>query len=294
MVTVITGLVLVGKSTLVKRLMQWGYKPVIEYTTRPMRKGEKNHKDYHFVDDDTFDKMDASGEFAETLCVETIYGLWKYGAKKEDLKDGYVLACGPTQIAQLIDSGVSCLTVLLDISRDSAMKRAIGRGDNMEEFNRRFIKDTTAVNKIRNKVDMVLDADNTIEVNARAVDNRISLERKKAGICVKSDSGYEYRIGNEKVITAQKMNEYELNLYLAGDRGLKPYLRMKERGMPHNPVNQIAWLLLQGGSCGFCKVCREKPCNIADNETCTNNIANYIRECVHAEDAKKNKEVKNE
>lgn len=97
---------------------------------------------------------------------------------------------------------------------------------------------------------------------------------------------HTYRIGNEKVITKQEMDEGERHLYLEGDEDLKPYLRMQERGMPHEPVNQIAWLLLQGGSCGFCKVCRDKPCNIKDGEKCTVNIANYIRECVHAEDRK--------
>lgn len=99
---------------------------------------------------------------------------------------------------------------------------------------------------------------------------------------------YEYYIDDEKVVTKQEMNEFERQLYLEGDKGLKPYLRMQDRGMPKDPINQIAWLLLSGGSCGFCRVCREKSCDIKAGEKCTINIANYIRECVHAEDAAKN------
>lgn len=38
MVTIISGLIQAGKSTLLQKLMEWGYTPVIEYTTRPMRK----------------------------------------------------------------------------------------------------------------------------------------------------------------------------------------------------------------------------------------------------------------
>lgn len=77
-----------------------------------------------------------------------------------------------------------------------------------------------------------------------------------------------------------KMTEYEKHLWLDGDRGLKPYLRLKDKGMPSGKIEQIAWLLLNGSGCGFCKVCRDKPCNIKDGEGCIENIARYIREIV--------------
>lgn len=79
------------------------------------------------------------------------------------------------------------------------------------------------------------------------------------------------------------MDKYEEKLWLDGDDGIKPYLRMKESGMPQGKVEQIAWLLLNGSGCGFCKVCRDKPCGIKDGEKCTNNIANYIRYIVKEE-----------
>lgn len=83
------------------------------------------------------------------------------------------------------------------------------------------------------------------------------------------------------------MTEAERNLYLDGDNGLKPYLRMEGKGMPQNKIRQIAWLLLNGGGCGFCKICRDEPCGIKDGESCTSNIANYIKHIVL-------EEVKNE
>lgn len=180
MVTVITGLNDSGKTTLTNFLKSWGYKPVLEYTTRPMREGERDNVEYHFIDDKTFDKMNNAGEFAEILIVQTVYGLWKYGATKEDLKNienGYLLTCGPGQVGQLIDSGISVLSVLLDIDRETARNRAMARGDDLEEFERRFTKDEPVVNKIRNQVSMILDATNTVEVNARAIDNRLTAER---------------------------------------------------------------------------------------------------------------------
>lgn len=86
------------------------------------------------------------------------------------------------------------------------------------------------------------------------------------------------------------LTDSEKKLYLEGDDGLKPYLRLKGKGMPQNKISQIAWLLLNGDGCGFCKVCRDEPCNIKDGERCTDNIANYIRSIV-LEEAEK--EIRN-
>lgn len=91
--------------------------------------------------------------------------------------------------------------------------------------------------------------------------------------------------GVSDVTKMEVIQEPEKGIWLDGDNGLKPYLRMKDRGMPHGKINQIAWLLLNGSGCGFCEVCRDEPCNIKDGEKCTTNIADYIRECVRNEDS---------
>jgi len=56
-----------GKTTLTRRLL--GEFPwltfSVSYTTRPMRAGERDGVDYHFVDAATFERMVAHGEFAE-------------------------------------------------------------------------------------------------------------------------------------------------------------------------------------------------------------------------------------
>lgn len=80
-----------------------------------------------------------------------------------------------------------------------------------------------------------------------------------------------------------EMTASEKALYLDGDYGLKPYLRLAGEGMPNDKIRQIAWLLLNGGGCGFCKVCRDEDCRKQDGQSCTDNIAQYIRECVRSE-----------
>lgn len=289
MIVGITGILNAGKSTVAKILANIGYIPVMEYTTRPVRKGEVNHVDYHFINDDEFDRMEAAEKFAETLHVATMFGLWKYGAKKEDLEkfadpelsEKHLLVCGPHQMEQMLDTGIPMISVLLDIDRQTALDRAAARGsqgDDVAEFERRFNADKGTADRLKNRVSMVIDATALPDKIAEMIYNKCALEDR---------INNTYRLNNENIVTSQPMNDSELHMYLEGDRGLAPYLRMKDRGMPQDSVNQIAWLLLNGGSCGFCKVCREKPCGIKDGEKCTTNIANYIRECVHAEDTER-------
>jgi guanylate kinase len=61
-----------GKTTLTRRLLE-EFKGQLEfsvsYTTRPMRPGEVEGRDYWFVDTDTFERMAQAGEFAEWAYV---------------------------------------------------------------------------------------------------------------------------------------------------------------------------------------------------------------------------------
>jgi guanylate kinase len=66
-----------GKTTVVRRLLKQHPELVesISYTTRPPRTGEKDHTDYHFVDDPTFKKLVEEDFFAEWAEVHgAMYG----------------------------------------------------------------------------------------------------------------------------------------------------------------------------------------------------------------------------
>ena len=56
-----------GKSTIARMLLEEddGIALSVSATTRPPRPGEVDGKDYHFVSNDEFDAMVASGEFLE-------------------------------------------------------------------------------------------------------------------------------------------------------------------------------------------------------------------------------------
>lgn len=73
-----------GKSTIARMLLEADSQITmsISATTRPMRPGEVDHVDYHFVDDAEFDRMITAGEFVEWAPV---FG-YRYGTPKAPVK----------------------------------------------------------------------------------------------------------------------------------------------------------------------------------------------------------------
>ncbi|HST37077.1 MAG TPA: guanylate kinase, partial [Allosphingosinicella sp.] len=72
-----------GKSTIARMLMETddGVAMSVSATTRPIRAGETDGEDYHFVSDERFDEMVAKGEFLEWAHV---FG-HRYGTLKSEV-----------------------------------------------------------------------------------------------------------------------------------------------------------------------------------------------------------------
>lgn len=69
-----------GKDTLFKEIGQRlpELKTVVPYTTRPIREGEKNGREYHFVDETGLSRLEEAGRVIELRTYHTVHGLWKY------------------------------------------------------------------------------------------------------------------------------------------------------------------------------------------------------------------------
>lgn len=69
-----------GKDTIYKRLQllhpEW--REVTPYTTRPIRKGETEGIEYHFVTDAQMDQYEKDGRIIEERVYQTVYGPWRY------------------------------------------------------------------------------------------------------------------------------------------------------------------------------------------------------------------------
>jgi guanylate kinase len=74
-----------GKSSLVKALMELDshIAPSISHTTRAPRGQEVDGREYHFVDNPTFDRMVANGEFVEWANVHSN----RYGTSRKGIED---------------------------------------------------------------------------------------------------------------------------------------------------------------------------------------------------------------
>lgn len=70
-----------GKDSLYKKLKEdkdLCLKEVVLYTTRPVRSGEENGKDYFFVDEDEVNKWIRLNKVIELRSYNTVHGVWKY------------------------------------------------------------------------------------------------------------------------------------------------------------------------------------------------------------------------
>ncbi|RMG20469.1 MAG: guanylate kinase [Deltaproteobacteria bacterium] len=131
-----------GKTTLARRLVEALPDAVfsVSFTTRPPRPGEQSGRDYHFVDEATFEGMVAEGAFLEWAVVHgSRYGT-AWHAVRDDLEHGKVVVFdidvqGGEQIARSHPDAVTVLVV--PPSREELERRLRGRGTDAEETVRR-------------------------------------------------------------------------------------------------------------------------------------------------------------
>lgn len=69
-----------GKDTIYKEIGKRmpELRKVVPYTTRPIRRGECDGVDYHFVDEEKLSQLEASGKIVELRAYDTVHGVWKY------------------------------------------------------------------------------------------------------------------------------------------------------------------------------------------------------------------------
>ncbi len=60
------------------RLPELSLKPLVTYTTRPIRDGEEEGVQYHFTDEAHFHKWEQEGKVIEQRRYDTVYGPWYY------------------------------------------------------------------------------------------------------------------------------------------------------------------------------------------------------------------------
>ena len=70
-----------GKDTLYQQILDYEgllLKSIVLYTTRPIRSGEKDGKEYIFADEDMLARLTEAGKVIECRSYHTVHGVWKY------------------------------------------------------------------------------------------------------------------------------------------------------------------------------------------------------------------------
>ena len=70
-----------GKDTIFKKLIEdkeLSLKTIVGYTTRPMREGETEGVEYHFVDENRMRVLEKQGKVIERRSYDTVHGVWSY------------------------------------------------------------------------------------------------------------------------------------------------------------------------------------------------------------------------
>lgn len=144
-----------GKDTLFRRLMadpSLGLKPFITYTTRPMREGEREGVEYHFIDEKALARFEQERKVIERREYHTVKGLWIYCTIDDggiDLEKGSYLTIVTLQAYDSFRSyfGPDAVVPLyIDVDDGIRLERALHRErkrthPEYEEMCRRFLAD---------------------------------------------------------------------------------------------------------------------------------------------------------
>lgn len=126
--------------------------PVIRYTTRPIRDGEIDGVNYHFVDMDGYGSLKASGKIIEEQVYHTVHGDWYYFTADDgciDIEKNSYLAIGVLEsfagTREYFGTG-NVIPLYIELDDGERLQRALARerlpeNGRYAEMCRRFLAD---------------------------------------------------------------------------------------------------------------------------------------------------------
>jgi guanylate kinase len=143
-----------GKDTIYRRILtECGFlKEVVLYTTRPMRDGETEGKEYHFTTQEGMEAFLEQGKVIEIRTYQTVAGPWSYATVDDgsiDLKKDNYLAIGTLESYEKVLEyyGAECVEpIYITVDDGVRMERALARerqqtNPNYAEMCRRYLAD---------------------------------------------------------------------------------------------------------------------------------------------------------
>lgn len=158
-----------GKTVIREELIRRGYSGIITYTSRPVRKGEKQNVTYYFISEEEFKQKIANDFFAEYKTYDTVFGKWYYGSALEDLEnapDKSVIILTPEGYMDVVNKlSKKPISIYIYANNPTIKKRLKKRGDDEKEAQRRFDKDNIDFKGVENMVDKIVYNNDGANIN---------------------------------------------------------------------------------------------------------------------------------
>lgn len=144
-----------GKDTIYEDLLSretLGLQSFIIYTTRPIRAGETDGVQYHFVTEEQLQQLQAQGRVIELRTYQTVAGPWHYftaDGDNVDMTQQDYIALGTLESYEKVKAyygSEQVVPIYIEVDDDKRLERALKRErkqekPNYEEVCRRFLAD---------------------------------------------------------------------------------------------------------------------------------------------------------
>ena len=158
---------------------------MVLYTTRPVREGEENGKQYFFTDDKKLEEFRESGKLIESRSYHTVHGIWTYFTADDGqvkLNEADYLGIGTLESYRKLKEYYgeeNVLPIYIQVEDGERLRRALVREQKQEEpkyaeMCRRFLA----------------DQEDFSEKNVMDAGIGIRFENDDLDICVKNISNY--------------------------------------------------------------------------------------------------------
>lgn len=172
-----------GKTTLETQLSRLGFNRIISYTTRKPRPGEIDGVHYNFVDENQFKQLIEKNILMEWAMHANNY----YGSPRPVGHSQHVIVMeteGLEQIKQIY--GKQIISVYVDTLKDTTserlMERVEGNEELEEELKVRSKDEDEKFNHIEDKIDLIVDGNLPVKINAINVIKLVRDEKERRGL----------------------------------------------------------------------------------------------------------------
>ena len=145
-----------GKDTIyseLRKMAELNLKSITMYTTRPMRAGEENGREYFFTDEKNVRNLEENNRIIELRAYNTVHGIWKYftaddGQIDKDSDSKYLIIATLEAYEKYVEyyGNDMIVPIYIEIDDKTRIHRALTREDSQDEpkyaeMCRRFLAD---------------------------------------------------------------------------------------------------------------------------------------------------------